>query len=80
MKEGYQPRAVAKSETKRGTSDALRLLHDGQARDPEAARRLQGEDGRGVLAAGLPRPVHRAGPLPLPLVREAMLGERGELF
>ena len=30
---------------------AVRLLHDGQADDPEAARRLQGEDGRVVHAA-----------------------------
>ena len=41
---------------------AVRLLHDGQADDSEAARRLQGEEGRGVLAAGLPRRLHQARP------------------
>jgi hypothetical protein len=38
----------------------IRLLHDGQADDPQAARRLQGEDGRRVLAEGFPRRVHQA--------------------
>ena len=33
----------------------VRLLHDGQAHDPEAARRLQDQGRRVVLAPGLPR-------------------------
>ncbi|HEX6573016.1 MAG TPA: DUF885 domain-containing protein [Steroidobacteraceae bacterium] len=79
--EGYQPRPVAVSETKRGTSDALygyytmgklailKLRADYQ-RKLGPAFRLQDFHDRFI---GL-------GPLPLPLVREAMLGERGTLF
>ena len=40
----------------------VRLLHDGEADDSEAPRRLQGEDGRAILAAGFPRLVHQARP------------------
>ena len=47
VKEGYQPAPVgAVREQARHVGRDLRLLHDGQADDPEAARRLQGEDGR----------------------------------
>ena len=54
--QGHQPHPVAVAEAKRGTGrSALRLLHDGQADDSQAARRLQGEAGRGVLAAEVPR-------------------------
>jgi uncharacterized protein (DUF885 family) len=81
VNEGYQPRPVAVSETKRGTSDALygyytigklailKLRADYQ-RKLGPAFRLQDFHDRFI---GL-------GPLPMPLVREAMLGERGTLF
>ncbi len=46
-------------EQARHVGSDLRLLHDGQADDSEAARRLQGEDGRRVFAAEVPRHVHR---------------------
>jgi uncharacterized protein (DUF885 family) len=81
VNEGYQPRPVAVSETKRGTSDALygyytmgklailKLREDYQ-RKMGPAFRLQDFHDRFIAL----------GPLPLPLVREAMLGERGELF
>jgi uncharacterized protein (DUF885 family) len=81
VSEGYQPRPVAVSETKRGTSDALygyytmgklailKLRADYQ-RKMGPAFRLQDFHDRFIAL----------GPLPLPLVREAMLGERGELF
>jgi uncharacterized protein (DUF885 family) len=81
VSEGYQPRPVAVSETKRGTSDALygyytmgklailKLRADYQ-RKLGPAFRLQDFHDRFI---GL-------GPLPLPLVREAMLGDRGTLF
>lgn len=80
-KEGYQPRPVAESEAKRGTSDALfgyytmgklailKLRADYQKKMGPAFR-LQEFHDRFIAM----------GPLPLPLVREAMLGERGELF
>jgi len=80
-KEGYQPRPVAESESKRGTSDALfgyytmgklailKLRADYQ-KQMGPAFRLQDFHDRFIAL----------GPLPLPLVREAMLGSRGELF
>ncbi|MFO1394201.1 MAG: DUF885 domain-containing protein [Steroidobacteraceae bacterium] len=79
--EGYQPRPVAELETKRGTSDALYgyytmgklailKLRDDYRRKQGDAYRLQEFHDRFMAV----------GPLPLPLVREAMLGERGSLF
>lgn len=81
QKEGYQPRPVAVSEAKRGTSDALYgyytmgklailKLRDDYRKKMGPAFRLQDFHDRFIAL----------GPLPLPLVREAMLGERGELF
>ena len=59
----------------------LRLLHDGQADDPQAARRLQGEDGRASTRCRSSTTAFISlGPLPLPLIRKAMLGEVGQLF
>jgi uncharacterized protein (DUF885 family) len=81
VNEGYQPRPVAVSETKRGTSDALfgyytmgklailKLREDYQKK-MGAEFKLQDFHDRFIAL----------GPLQLPLVREAMLGERGELF
>ncbi len=81
MKEGYQPRPVAVSETKRGTSDAtygyytmgklmiLKLRDDYKAKQG-AQFSLQEFHDRFI---GL-------GPLPLPLIRKAMLGEPGQPF
>ena len=63
MKEAYQSRPVAVSESKRGTSGSdVWLLHDGQTDDPEAARRLQGAARAAVLAAAVPRYLHRPRP------------------
>jgi uncharacterized protein (DUF885 family) len=81
VEEGYQPRPVAVSETKRGTTDALygyytmgklailKLRADYQRKQGPAFQLQEFHD----RFIGL-------GPLPLPLVREAMLGERGPLF
>src|SRR5205823_11005596 len=49
------------SETRHG-GRALRLLHDGQADDPEAAERLQGEDWQRLHSAVVSRCVHQARP------------------
>lgn len=79
--EGYQPRPVAEIETKRGTSDALYgyytlgklailKLRDDYRRARGDAYRL-GEFHDRFLEVG---------PLPLPLVRELMLGNRGPLL
>ena len=81
VKEGYQPRPVAVSESKRGTSDPtygyytmgklmiLKLREDYKAK-MGAQYSLQTFHDTFI---GL-------GPLPLPLIRKAMLGEVGQLF
>jgi uncharacterized protein (DUF885 family) len=79
--EGYQPRPVAVSESKRGTSDPtygyytmgklmiLKLREDYKAKmGPEYS--LQKFHDTFISL----------GPLPLPLIRKAMLGEAGQLF
>ena len=80
-KQGYQPRPVAVLETKRGASDAtygyytmgklaILKLRDDYRRKQGSAYTLQDFHDRFIAL----------GPLPLPLVRESMLGERGSLF
>jgi uncharacterized protein (DUF885 family) len=81
VKEGYQPRPVAVSESKRGTSDPtygyytmgklmiLKLRDDYKAKTGAAYSLQKFHD----TFIGL-------GPLPLPLIRRAMLGEVGQLF
>jgi uncharacterized protein (DUF885 family) len=81
MKEGYQPRPVARSESKRGTSDPtygyytmgklmiLKLREDAKAR-AGASFSLQNFHDTFV----------KLGPLPLPLIRQAMLGQVGDVF
>jgi uncharacterized protein (DUF885 family) len=81
VKEGYQSRPVARSESKRGTSDAtygyytmgklmiLKLREDYRAKMGE---RFSLQDFHDAFV--------KLGPLPLPLVRKAMLGETGQLF
>ncbi len=81
IKEGYQPAPMARSETKRGTSDAtygyytmgklmiLKLRDDYKAR-MGAEYSLQGFHDTFI----------KLGPLPLPLIRKAMLGEIGQVF
>ena len=79
--EGYQPRPVAVSESKRGTSDPaygyytmgklmiLKLREDYKAKMGAQYSLQKFHD----TFIGL-------GPLPLPLIRKAMLGENGQLF
>jgi uncharacterized protein (DUF885 family) len=81
VEDGYQPRPVAVSESKRGTSDAtygyntmgklmiLKLRDDYRAQKGAAFSLQEFHDS-----------FIRLGPLPLPLVRKAMLGETGTLF
>jgi uncharacterized protein (DUF885 family) len=81
VKEGFQPRPVARSESKRGTSDPtygyytmgklmiLKLRDDYKAKTGAAYSLQKFHD----TFIGL-------GPLPLPLIRKAMLGETGEVF
>ncbi len=81
VKEGYQPVPVAKSETKRGTSDAtygyytmgklmLLKLRDDYKAKIGAAYSLQNFHDTFI----------KLGPLPLPLIRRAMLGDIGPAF
>ncbi|MSO55760.1 MAG: DUF885 domain-containing protein [Acidobacteria bacterium] len=81
VKEAYQPRPTARSESKRGTNDPtygyytmgklmiLKMRDDYKAKLGERYSLLDFHD----TFIGL-------GPLPLPLVRKAMLGSVGELF
>jgi uncharacterized protein (DUF885 family) len=82
--DGYQPRPVAKSESKRGTSDPtygyytmgklmiLKLRDDYRARQEKAGAAFSLQEFHDSFI--------RLGPLPLPLIRKAMLGETGTLF
>ncbi len=81
VKEGYQPRPTARSETKRGTSDAtygyytmgklmiLKLRDDYKTKQGAQYSLQQFHDTFISL-----------GPLPLPLIRKAMLGNEGQAF
>ena len=81
VNEGYQPRPVARSESKRGTSDPtygyytmgklmiLKLRDDYKA---QKGARYSLQDFHDTFI--------NLGPLPLPLIRKAMLGETGQLF
>ena len=81
QKEGNQPKSLAVSESKRGTSDALFGYY---TMGKLAVLKLRADYQRKLGPAFKLQDFHdrfiAMGPLPLPLVREAMLGERGELF
>jgi len=81
QKEGYQPASVAVQETKRGTADAtygyytmgkLMIL---KLRDDYKARMGQAYTLQGFHDAFI-----KLGPLQLPLIRKAMLGQVGNIF
>ena len=81
VKEGYQSPPVARSESKRGTSDPtygyytmgklmiLKLREDYRAK---MGARFSLQDFHDTFI--------KLGPLPLPLIRKAMLGEIGSVF
>ena len=81
MKEAYEPRPVAKSESRRGTSDptygyyTMGKLLILKLRDDYRAR-----IGSRYSLQGFHDTFIGLGPLPLPLIRRAMLGETGALF
>jgi uncharacterized protein (DUF885 family) len=81
QKDGNQPKSLAVSESKRGTSDALFGYY---TMGKLAVLKLRADYQRKLGPAFKLQDFHdrfiAMGPLPLPLVREAMLGERGELF
>jgi uncharacterized protein (DUF885 family) len=84
VKEGYQPRPVARSESKRGTSDPtygyytmgklmiLKLRDDYKARQEKSGAQYSLQSFHDAFI--------RLGPLPLALIRKAMLGDTGQLF
>ena len=80
-KAGHQPQPVAVSEAKRGTSDALYGYY---TMGKLAILKLREDYKRKMGAEYSLQKFHDAfialGPLPLPLIRRAMLGESGELF
>jgi uncharacterized protein (DUF885 family) len=79
--QGYQPKPVAVSESKRGTSDALFGYYTmGKLAILKLRADYQKKMGPAFKLQDFHDQFISLGPLPLPLVREAMLGERGELF
>jgi uncharacterized protein (DUF885 family) len=81
VKEGFQPRPAARSESKRGTSDPtygyytmgkLMILKLREDYKTKMGARYSLQDFHDTFIS--------LGPLPLPLVRKAMLGEVGRLF
>jgi uncharacterized protein (DUF885 family) len=79
VKDAYQPKPVGESEAKRGTADATQGYYTmGKLMILSCARTTERGDAYSL------KDFHDAfiklGPLPLPLVRKAMLGDVGKLF
>ncbi len=79
--QGHQPKPVAESEAKRGTSDALYGYY---TMGKLMILKLRADYAEKMGSAYSLQKFHdefiKLGPLPLPLVRQAMLGEVGTLF
>ncbi len=81
MTEGHQPRPVAESEAKRGTADALYGYYTmGKLMILKLRADYQAKLGSAYTLQGFHDAFIRQGPLPLPLIRRAMLGSAGTLF
>jgi len=79
--EGHQPRPVAVSEAKRGTADALYGYYTmGKLMILKLRDDYKAKQGSAYTLQGFHDAFIKIGPLPLPLVRRAMLGETGTLF
>ena len=79
--EGHQPRPVAVSEAKRGTTDALYGYYTmGKLMILKLRDDYKAKAGSGYTLQGFHDAFIKLGPLPLPLIRRAMLGEAGEPF
>jgi uncharacterized protein (DUF885 family) len=79
VKEGYQPRPVARSESKRGTSDPTFGYYTmGKLMILKLRDDYKTKQGAQFSLQGFHDSFIRLGPLPLALVRKAMLGETGE--
>jgi uncharacterized protein (DUF885 family) len=78
---GRQPHPVALSEAKRGTADALYGYYTmGKLMILKLREDYKAKKGAGFSQRAFHDAFIRIGPLPLPLVRRAMLGEAGKLF
>jgi uncharacterized protein (DUF885 family) len=79
--QGHQPHPVAVSEAKRGTSDALYGYYTmGKLMILKLRDDYKAKMGASYSLQGFHDAFIKLGPLPLPLVRKAMLGETGEVF
>ena len=81
IKEGYQPAPVARSESKRGTADPTYGYYTmGKLMILKLRDDYRAKAGAGYSLQGFHDAFIKLGPLPLPLVRKAMLGQTGQLF
>jgi len=79
--EGHQPRPVAVSEAKRGTTDALYGYYTmGKLMILKLREDYKRKAGAGYTLQGFHDAFIKLGPLPMPLIRRAMLGEAGDPF
>jgi uncharacterized protein (DUF885 family) len=79
--QGHQPRPIAVSEAKRGTSDALYGYYTmGKLMILKLRADYKAKAGSGFTLQGFHDAFIKLGPLPMPLIRRAMLGEIGDLF
>jgi uncharacterized protein (DUF885 family) len=79
--EGHQPRPIAVSEAKRGTTDALYGYYTmGKLMILKLRDDYKAKTGSAYTLEGFHDAFIKLGPLPMPLIRRAMLGEVGELF
>jgi uncharacterized protein (DUF885 family) len=79
--QGHQPHPVAVSEAKRGTADALYGYYTmGKLMILKLREDYKMKMGSSYSLEGFHDAFIKLGPLPLPLVRRAMLGSTGELF
>jgi uncharacterized protein (DUF885 family) len=77
----HQPHPVALSEAKRGTADALYGYYTmGKLMILKLREDYKAKTGSGYSLRAFHDAFVRLGPLPLPLVRRALLGETGRLF
>jgi uncharacterized protein (DUF885 family) len=81
VKEGYQPAPVARSETRRGTADATYGYYTmGKLMILKLRDDYKAKMGAQYSLQNFHDSFIKLGPLPLPLIRKAMLGEVGSPF
>ncbi len=79
--QGHQPHPVAVSEAKRGTADALYGYYTmGKLMILKLRSDYKARMGASYSLQGFHDAFIKLGPLPLPLIRKAMLGETGDIF